>query len=114
VIRKQKEGLAVRIILSQWQLQNDKNGNPQWWERLQQTGLALSDVRLRWAVHNKGMIVDSKAVMLGSQNWSGDGVLRNRDASVIILGAEAASYYEKVFLHDWQYMSVAGPVDYSY
>ncbi len=52
-------------------------------------------------VHNKGFIVDSKVVALGSQNWSSDGVLRNRDASVIIANETAAKYYEQIFLHDW-------------
>ena len=46
-------------------------------------------------------MIDGKKVALGSQNWSGDGVLRNRDASVILDNPTAAQYYEKIFLHDW-------------
>lgn len=111
VINAQKRGVDVRIILSQWQVQNDKNGNPVWWERLQQTGLDLSAVKLQSGVHNKGIVVDSKTVMISSQNWSGDGVLRNRDAGLIIFDEEVAKYYEKVFLHDWQFMAQAGPTD---
>jgi phosphatidylserine/phosphatidylglycerophosphate/cardiolipin synthase-like enzyme len=107
----QKKNIDVRIILSQWQLTNDKTGNPVWWERLQQTGLDLRSVRIQHGVHNKGIVVDSKTVMLGSQNWSADGVLRNRDASLIIFDEEVAHYYEQIFLHDWKYMSVAGPLD---
>jgi phosphatidylserine/phosphatidylglycerophosphate/cardiolipin synthase-like enzyme len=52
-------------------------------------------------VHNKGFVVDGVIVALGSQNWSGDGVLRNRDASVIIENHKAAAFYESIFLHDW-------------
>jgi PLD-like domain len=81
-----------------------------WWERLQQTGLNLSSVKVQAGVHNKGIVVDSKTVMISSQNWSGDGVLRNRDAGLIIFDEEVAQYYEQVFLHDWQYMAEAGPV----
>lgn len=44
----------------------------------------------------------SKVVALGSQNWSGDGVERNRDASLIIEHQGAAQYFEKIFLHDWE------------
>jgi phosphatidylserine/phosphatidylglycerophosphate/cardiolipin synthase-like enzyme len=63
--------------------------------------IALKNVKLQNGVHNKGFVVDSKIVALGSQNWSGDGVLRNRDASVIIENDRAAQYYEQIFLHDW-------------
>ena len=111
VISAQHRGVDVRIILSQWQVQNDKNGNPVWWERLQQTGLDLSAVKIQSGVHNKGIVVDSKTVMISSQNWSGDGVLRNRDAGLIIFDEEAAQYFEQVFLHDWQFMAQAGPLD---
>jgi hypothetical protein len=111
VISAQERGVDVRIILSQWQVQNDKNHNPVWWERLQQTGLNLSAVKIQSGVHNKGVVIGSKTVMISSQNWSGDGVLRNRDAGLIIFDEEVAQYYEQVFLHDWQFMAQAGPID---
>jgi len=71
--------------------------------RLQQAGIGMDSVRIQHGVHNKGFVVDSKTVMLGSQNWSGDGALRNRDASLIIYDQPAiANYYERVFVHDWE------------
>jgi len=92
---KIQEGLDVRIITSQFQTSQG------WLERLQAAGIDLSAVKIQNGVHNKGFVVDSKIVALGSQNWSGDGVLRNRDSSVIIENKKAAQYYEKIFLHDW-------------
>jgi hypothetical protein len=47
--------------------------------------------------------------MLGSQNWPGDGVLRNRDASFIIVDAEAANYDEKIFLEQILGLMVGSP-----
>lgn len=88
-------GKDVRIIVSQWQLSNG------WLDRLQAAGVDLSVVKIQNGVHNKGFVVDSKVVALGSQNWSAEGVLRNRDASVIIENETAAKYYEGIFLHDW-------------
>jgi len=52
-------------------------------------------------IHNKGIVADSQRVLVSSQNWSGDGFLRNRDAGVIIDNAEVAKYYEAIFLDDW-------------
>jgi hypothetical protein len=95
VIAKINAHLDVRIILSQWQLSQG------WLERLQSAGVDLDAVRIQNGVHNKGFVVDSKIVALGSQNWSAEGVLRNRDASVIIRHERAAQYYETIFLHDW-------------
>jgi hypothetical protein len=36
---------------------------------------------------------------------SGDGTLRNRDAGLIIHHAEAAAYFEQIFLHDWRWLA---------
>lgn len=99
VVALQRAGKDVRIILSQFEKEGD------WLDLLQATGIDLASVRIQTGVHNKGIIVDSKVAMLGSQNWSGDGVLRNRDASLIVFDADAAGYYEQIFLHDWTNMA---------
>jgi len=52
-------------------------------------------------IHNKGIVVDGKGVLVSSANWSGDGVLRNRDAGLIIRNRDIAAYYERVFRDDW-------------
>ena len=95
VAKKITDGVDVRIIVSQWQTTNG------WLDRLQSAGIDLGKVRVQNGVHNKGFVADGKIVALGSQNWSGDGVLRNRDASVVIENATAAAYYQQIFLHDW-------------
>jgi PLD-like domain len=52
-------------------------------------------------IHNKGIVADGERVLVSSQNWSGDGFLRNRDAGLVIHHPEIAKYYEAVFLDDW-------------
>lgn len=95
VVAQKTASIDVKIICSQYQL------NEGWLERLQSAGVNLGSVKIQNGVHNKGFVIDSRIVALGSQNWSGDGVLRNRDASVIIENEKAAKYYESIFLHDW-------------
>jgi len=92
-------GVDVRIILSQWQ-------NAQWMERLQGAGVDTSLVRIQNGVHNKGFVVDHQRVVISSQNWSGEGVLQNRDAGLIIDNATVAGYFETIFLHDWDNLAV--------
>jgi phosphatidylserine/phosphatidylglycerophosphate/cardiolipin synthase-like enzyme len=40
-------------------------------------------------------------VLVSSANWSGDGVVRNRDAGLTIHDEKIAGYYQRVFLDDW-------------
>jgi phosphatidylserine/phosphatidylglycerophosphate/cardiolipin synthase-like enzyme len=104
VVKKINDGLDVRLIMSQYET-NDKL------ELLQGARIDLSHVRIQANVHNKGIIVDSKVVAVGSQNWSGDGVLRNRDATVVIHNEEAAQYWEEIFVHDWTKMASQQALD---
>ena len=57
-------------------------------------------------VHNKGLIVDGKKVIITSLNWNANSV-HNREAGVIVENEDIASFYEAVFFHDWN-VSVNG------
>jgi hypothetical protein len=91
-------GLDVRLITSQFQTNA-------WVEKLVAAGIPSSVLRRQANVHNKGIVVDNETVMVSSQNWSADGTLRNRDAGLIIYHAEAAAYFQQIFLHDWDYLA---------
>jgi phosphatidylserine/phosphatidylglycerophosphate/cardiolipin synthase-like enzyme len=104
VASKIRDGLDVRLIFSQYETMAKL-------ELLQDAGIDLSHVKIQANVHNKGMIVDSKVVAMGSQNWSGDGTLRNRDATLIIYNEEAAKYWQEIFIHDWTQMASQRALD---
>ena len=78
---------------------------------IQQTGLDLSREDPKWSSQQgdcgrlKSRDGEQPKLVRG---WSH---LRNRDAGLIIFDEEAAQYYEEVFLHDWQFMAQAGPLD---
>jgi hypothetical protein len=91
----QKKGLDVKIILGQHETVSQL-------EALQMFGnIDATNIRLQENVHNKGMIIDSSITVVGSQNWSTEGVDTNRDASVVIRNADIAKYWEQIFLLDW-------------
>ena len=69
--------------------------------KLVEAGFKETVFRVQRNVHNKGIIVDRERVLVSSANWSGDGVLRNRDAGLIITDPDIAGYYSDVFLDDW-------------
>jgi hypothetical protein len=60
-------------------------------------------VRIQPRLHNKMWIFDDKHVVIGSHNFTNQGVTINRDASLIFYNdAEIAEYCRKVFEHDWE------------
>lgn len=78
VLGKQQDGVKVRVIFRLLDATKAKN------------------------CHTKGIIADRKRVLLGSQNWSNDGVSTNRDASLLFDDKDLADYFAKVFEHDWK------------
>jgi phosphatidylserine/phosphatidylglycerophosphate/cardiolipin synthase-like enzyme len=76
-------------------------------EELQKTGgLDGKNILRQDHVHNKGMIIDDHTVVIGSQNWSTEGVDTNRDASVVISNPDMVNYWAALFLSDWQAMTL--------
>jgi phosphatidylserine/phosphatidylglycerophosphate/cardiolipin synthase-like enzyme len=73
----------------------------------QKFGLELDDniryIDLKRFVHchNKLIIVDNKAVLVSSQNWSNTGVGTNREAGVLVRYPTLARYYAQIFESDW-------------
>ena len=89
-----KPGMDMRIIVGSTDAADKIR-------RLAQAGFNDGVFRVQSSIHNKGIVVDGKTVLVSSANWSSDGVLRNRDAGLIIHDEEIAQYYEQVFLEDW-------------
>ena len=98
VDQKIKAGLDVRIIVSEF----ETGEHAEYIERLQHAGFDVTKMKIQTGVHNKGFVIDSQVVAVGSQNWSSSGVSQNRDATLIIHDARAATYFEQVFVHDWE------------
>jgi PLD-like domain len=101
-----KNGLDVRLITSQYE------NTAQWLETLKPFDLDKV-LRIQNRVHSKGIIVDSKVVLVSSENWSADGCLRNRDAGLIIYNPGIAQYFQAIFMADWTQRADAKLVDVS-
>lgn len=104
---KQNEGLDVRIIFRDARDFPGPDGpqdQARLLERLQEFGFDVSAdcIKLQRKCHTKGIIVDSREVMLGSQNLTNGGALFNRDASLLVRSASVARYFEDIFIHDWE------------
>jgi PLD-like domain len=88
-------GVDVRLIES-------LEYGEKWAEKMKSTGVDLTaNIALQPNVHNKGFVVDSRTVVVSSQNFSPAGIRENRDAGVIIESVDIANYFEQIFISDW-------------
>jgi len=53
-------------------------------------------------LHNKGLIVDGRTVLVSSLNWNRDSPTRNREAGLLLENTEVGAYFEAAFAWDWQ------------
>lgn len=98
---KMHEGLDVRVIVDR---RNQRDTDLQF---LRTLGWDMERVRLqRSKLHNKGILVDGRIAVVGSHNWSSDGVQWNRDASLVFHHRDIAEYFTEVFMFDWMHLTV--------
>ena len=64
-------------------------------------------MRFQKKCHTKGIVVDSERAVVGSHNWTNQGALVNRDASLIFYDREIAEYYKALFEFDWNNLAKA-------
>jgi phosphatidylserine/phosphatidylglycerophosphate/cardiolipin synthase-like enzyme len=110
LVNKSKQGLDVKVILNYnpyYGSTNDKcNQTKRYFESY---GIEVKFVYTNWSyftnIHNKGMIVDNKSVLVSSINWNEDSVTLNREAGIIINNEDVARYYSNVFFYDWNLSS---------
>ncbi|MDH7506511.1 MAG: phospholipase D-like domain-containing protein, partial [Candidatus Thermoplasmatota archaeon] len=106
LINKSKKGVDVKVILnynSYYDETNEKcNETKQYFDEF---GIQTKFIYSNWSIfsniHNKGMIVDNKSVLISSINWNENSFLNNREAGVIIVNEKLARFYADVFFYDW-------------
>ncbi|HEY9282203.1 MAG TPA: trypsin-like peptidase domain-containing protein [Pyrinomonadaceae bacterium] len=95
---RQDSGVDVRMI---FRVHFDEDQARAVKDRLVKFGFKPECIRVQRGCHTKGVVVDSEAVLIGSHNWTNQGVTANRDASLIFRHQKIARYYEQIFLFDW-------------
>jgi len=60
-------------------------------------------------LHNKGLVLDDRKVLISSNNWVHSSFFGNRELAVLLESEEAAGYFTRAFGFDWT-PDVAAPV----
>ena len=100
ILERQQAGVDVRMIFRVMPIDEDAARATK--EALVKFGFKKKKITVLEGCHTKGVIVDSKVVIVGSHNWTNQGTIANRDASLIIHHEEIAKFYEDIFLFDWE------------
>jgi cardiolipin synthase len=119
-INASRRGVHVRVLLdSYWYNVEDTHDNDEMAALVNQISaaehlpleakcidLSVSQVE---KIHNKGVIVDDKRVLVSSINWNSNSPNFNREAGVIIDHPGVARYFREVFDDDWTPMTHMTP-----
>jgi V8-like Glu-specific endopeptidase len=98
LIQEKQKRVSVRIVFRVL-MESDARRNL---EALVDMGFDPEALRVQTNLHTKGIIVDGKKVLLGSQNISETGISINRDASLLFEHEGIAKYFKTIFEHDWE------------
>ena len=113
VVEAARRGCEVRVILDNTWYNSDPNSTVDnddtiayineiaEDEGLNMEAKFISDCHNFTHVHNKGLIVDNRSVLVSSINWNENSVKENREAGVIVESEQIASYFVSLFESDW-------------
>jgi phosphatidylserine/phosphatidylglycerophosphate/cardiolipin synthase-like enzyme len=100
ITRRMREGLDVRVLVSSSQKAEHSEllvAKRKWKRSMFR--------RQTSKMHNKGVLVDGRIAVVGSNNWSTDGTQYNRDASLVFFDEDITAYFTEIFLFDWDRLS---------
>ncbi len=113
VINKSREGVDVKILLDSYWYNIDKKNPVSNYYTVEYVNQIAKEENLNLEarlinldktnlekIHNKGVIIDNKTVLVSSINWNEHSPKNNREAGIVMKGA-SANYYAKVFFCDW-------------
>ncbi|MCK9307205.1 MAG: phospholipase D-like domain-containing protein [Methanoculleus sp.] len=111
-VNASRRGVAVRVLLdAAWFNTEDDADNDEMVGMINRITAAeglplearLADLEANnlAKIHNKGVIVDGRTVLVSSINWNANSPAFNREAGVIIEHPDIAAYYTRVFEDDW-------------
>ncbi len=114
-----RRGVSVRLLLDgSWSsVGDDSAGNDAIVERLNRRArnesldfaARLLEPRGRIErLHNKGVVVDGRTVLVSSMNWALGSATENREIGIILDDADMASFFEAAFAADWDGRPTSG------
>ena len=106
-----ERGVELKVLLDGYYIQPGSSKATETRAVIQEMneGWGLTNVEARimagsdgiWSLHNKGLIIDSETVLVGSINWNDNAILRNREQAIVVTMPTLANFFETSFNADW-------------
>ena len=114
-----RRGVSVRLLLDgSWSsVGDDSAGNDAvvehlnrraWNESLDFAARLLEPRGRIERLHNKGVVVDGRAVLVSSMNWALGSATENREVGIILEDPDTAGFFEAAFAADWDGRPTSG------
>ena len=114
-----RRGVSVRIVLdgSWWSVGEGSSGNDRIVERLNGRARNESlDLEARLLeprgrierLHNKGLVIDGRTVLVSSMNWALGSATENREIGILVEDPDLAAFFEAAFAADWDGRPTSG------
>ena len=113
-------GVSVRLLMNGYYVYQDddiretvNHFNNQWnrTDGYDATAILMAPSDDVVKLHNKGVIVDGKSVLVSSINWNSNAILRNREMGIVIHNETLSQYFEASFEEDWYRMDTNTDTD---
>lgn len=98
LINAKNRGVDVKIIADALNASTKHSKH----KELRSAGIQVKAENYAGKMHSKTMIIDDEYLIIGSMNFSNSGENRNDENMVIIQEPEAAKFYKRFFLSQWQ------------
>ena len=104
LVEAKERGVDVKVLLNPSEIDGNRL-NEKSAETLKKAGVEVKwfvpDEKTGSKLHAKMGVFDGQEVILGSANWSGNGLQWNREANVDVIDKDVAGFYSKMFKRDF-------------
>lgn len=97
LINAKKRGVEIKIIADALNTSTKHSKH----KELRGAGILLKAENYAGKMHSKTMIIDDEYLIIGSMNFSNSGENRNDENLIILSDDNAAKFYKKFFLYQW-------------
>jgi len=98
-------GVEVKVLMDPTGVKNGASLNGQTFETLKDAGIEVKwytvDTSVHQMLHAKWGVFDDQELLVGSANWSRNGLTKNREIGIHVKDENTTTAFEEQFQHDW-------------
>ena len=105
LLEAKKRGVEVKVLLDPTGVKGGGNLNGKTFDTLKDAGIEVKwytvDKSVNQMLHAKWGVFDDQELLVGSANWSRNGLTKNREIGIHVKDENTTTAFEEQFQHDW-------------